>query len=224
MIKTVCMLEAGDAALSPPPQVDILSLSRNDQRAFWINVYNVLVIHATAVKGWPSSPLQRKSFFSETSYHVSGHDISLDGIEHGVLRGNSPPPALLLPAGRSFTNTDPRRFWALPLDPRIHFALNCGARSCPPIRVYSGENIEEELTAVAEAFLEGELKVKEGQGKEGVTVVTSKLLQWYSGDFGATDVEKLQWLLPYLAPKVREQLKGKVSFEYRDYDWTGNGV
>ena len=66
--------------------------------------------------------------------------------------------------------------------------------------------------------------MREGQGKEGVTVVTSKLLQWYSGDFGATDVEKLQWLLPYLAPKVREQLKGKVSFEYRDYDWTGNGV
>jgi hypothetical protein len=78
--------------------------------------------------------------------------INFSEIEHGVLRGNqkSPNPFLL---GRPFGEKDPRISLAFKIvDPRVHFALVCGAKSCPPIRFFNAENLENGLKLAAESF------------------------------------------------------------------------
>ena len=76
-------------------------------------------------------------FFYQASYIIGGNVYSLNDIESGVLRANRKPVAALK---RPFSRSDPRLEVALPEpEPRIHFALVCGARSCPPIKLYSAE-------------------------------------------------------------------------------------
>lgn len=58
--------------------------------AFFINVYNMLVIHGTVVRGAPTNTAARLAFFDGISYQLGGHEYSANDIEHGVLRGNRP--------------------------------------------------------------------------------------------------------------------------------------
>lgn len=54
-----------------------------------------------------------------------------------------------------------------PMDPRIHFALVCGAKSCPPIKLYSSDTLQEALTGAAEAFCASEVIVDVAAKKVG---------------------------------------------------------
>lgn len=65
-------------------------MSAAELTAFFINVYNMLVIHATVARGAPADIAARLSFFSSISYQLGGHEYTADEIEHGVLRGNRP--------------------------------------------------------------------------------------------------------------------------------------
>ena len=76
------------------------------------------------------------------------------------------------------------------VDPRVHFALNCGARSCPPVSCYSGETLDEELRLAATGFCEDDANVS--VTADASTVRLSMLFEWYRGDFGATDREVLE--------------------------------
>ena len=129
--------------------VDVHALTRAERVAFFLNVYNALVVHATAVVGPPSGFFDRLSYFDRHAYDIGGHAYTCDDIEHGVLRGNRPGAAsleaILGAPGVSrgpFGSGDPRAaHTCVPMDPRIHFALVCGARSCPPIRTYTAEGL-----------------------------------------------------------------------------------
>lgn len=69
-------------------RVDIESASREEKLAFFINVYNALVIHANVVRGPATSLWQRYKFFNHSRYIIGGHSYSLQDIENGVLRAN----------------------------------------------------------------------------------------------------------------------------------------
>lgn len=89
-----------------------------------------------------SSVLDACSLLQSASYIIAGQALSLDEIENGLLRGNRKPPMSLWPV---FMPWDRRRSGALntkDVDPRIHFALNCGAKSCPLVRVYSADKLD----------------------------------------------------------------------------------
>ena len=199
--------------------------------AFWLNLYNCLVLHATAVLGAPSCPASRKAFFSGATggaYDVGGLRFSADAIEHGVLRANRAP---LGAAGPIFAPADPRARLALrSLDPRIHFALNCGAKSCPPIRLYVAQDIDNGLALAARAFIEGSLEVD----PPARVARASKLLDWYGADFGAAPAEILAVLREYLPPtsELHMQLSTlldappgapPVELRFDAYDWATNG-
>ncbi|CAI5474209.1 unnamed protein product [Closterium sp. Yama58-4] len=224
-------------------KVDVLALPRPHRKAFWINIYNSLVLHATLALGPPQSALDRKRFFSHSSYLIAGHTFSLDDIEHGILRGNRATIGLpFFPGKCPFGGSDPRRFYSLPpADPRIHFALNCGARSCPPIRLFSGDAIDSELDTAAGAFLEGDVRVVEDGRKSGgkerdggvgceLVLEVTKLLDWYGVDFGENEEARVRWILPYLKAQVRAQVEGAlatgkaVRLQFRPYDWTSNSL
>eukprot|EP00884_Botryococcus_braunii_P017002 jgi/Botrbrau1/3986/Bobra.0365s0058.2 len=142
-------------------KVDVSGLTRDERMAFYINTYNALVIHGLAVFGPAEGTIQRLSWFNAVKYDIAGMSFSANDIEHGILRGNRSSPAsfgslLGFKGGHYFRSDDPRVSQiCLPMDPRIHFSLVCGAKSCPPIRVYTAEGLEEGLTAAACAFCEG---------------------------------------------------------------------
>jgi len=220
---------------------ELLSLSREEKMSFFINVYNALVIHALVAVGPATSTLARLKWFDNISYTIGGVRFSSNDIEHGVLRGNAASPASIfsllglgklgIPVPKTFpssSSSDPRAGLAIhPIDPRIHFALNCGAVSCPPIRVYSSDKLEFGLAAAASAFCAGEVDVD----VEGKKVTLSMILKWYGGDFGGKK-ELLEFLVKYcseeqgrrlseLMSRVKEVEK-EVKLEFRPYDWSVN--
>lgn len=152
---------------SARPAARQAAAKRAEKIAFFVNVYNALIVHGTVALGAPASLLKRLSFFGDVRYRIGGHAFSANDIEHGVLRDNAASPASVgaligvhflkkaqLPEG------DARRGLRVsPLDPRIHFALVCGAKSCPPIKLYTPDNLEEGLQVRATPVS------RRGQGK-----------------------------------------------------------
>lgn len=207
-------------------RVSIEDMSEATKLAFFINIYNVLVIHGTVVKGVPGGLIQRYKFFSSTCYTIGGHLWSLNDIENGILRSNRSSMATLYrtPLGPS----DPRTPLILPtVDPRIHFALNCGARSCPPIKTFSGEEVHQQLEVATGAYLEGEDALVVDTPRKQIKL--SMLFKWYAVDFGNTREEVLAWVLEHLADpskkKVMEEVMKEegVKVSYIPYDWGNNG-
>jgi len=197
--------------------VDFASLSPAARTAFCLNLYNILVVHAYGEVGVPKSIA---GFYPSIRYHIQGHLYSCDDLEHGVLRANRPSPSGPDPL---FGPDDPRRPNALPaVDHRIHFALNCGARSCPPVKYYNAERVDEELELAAQAFLEQPTSL--AVSLDPPVLRLSRLLLWYARDFGDDDREVAETLLQHLRGAKRAALETLVrrpfTVEHFDYDWT----
>jgi len=188
--------------------------SRDTRLAFWINVYNALVLHGIVNLGVRRSVARAWNFFGRVAYRVDGAVFSLDDVEHGVLRGNR---RRILPPLRPFAARDPRRRLALsPLDPRIHFAINCGARSCPPVEVYRAEAIDAQLDLATRSFVNSEVSLEDGR------IVCSRLFKWYRGDFEVAG-GLTAFLLRYLddGPTRRALANGAApAVAFRSWDWS----
>ncbi len=208
--------EALETAARRLPGLDLAALdARQTRLAFWINVYNALALHAIVALGLERSVWQVVGFFWRVSYRVGPWLLSLDEIEHGILRGNR---RRLVPPWPPFLPGDPRRVLALPeVDPRVHFALTCGAASCPPVRLYRGSTVDVQLEAAARHFINSEV-VLDAAGR----IACSRLFRWYRADFG--DGQALRaFLLRHLDDgPVRAALLGGAApcQTFRPYSWT----
>ncbi len=196
-------------------------LSRDEQLAFWINVYNVIVIHGVIELGVRDSVKEVRNFFRRIQYQIGHMFFTPDDIEHGILRGNRRPPNSLL---KLFRGSDSRlKFMVKPIEPRIHFALVCASSSCPPIEVYTAGGLEKELTIAAEAFLNGG-SVKIHSKRKLVSL--SRIFKWYREDFGKNQVEVLRFIAPYLYKAEDrdfiEENAADIKLTYQDYDWRLN--
>ena len=151
--------------------------ARPARLAFWLNVYNALVLHGIVRLGVRTSVLRTWNFFGRVSYRVGGLVLSLDDIEHGVLRGNA---RRKLPPLRPFAHGDPRLALVLaPPDPRYHCAITCGAASCPAVGVYRADAVDAQLDVAARGFVNQEVTLA------GPRVVCSRIFKWYRDDFEA---------------------------------------
>jgi len=187
---------------------------RQARLAFWINVYNALVLHGIVELGIRRSVHQVRLFFMRVSYRIDGFRLSLDDIEHGVLRANRRRP---FPPFRPFGRLDPRGALALDaVDPRIHFALHCGARSCPPAGVYRSQAIDQQLDAATRNFVNETVSVDDA-GR----VRCPKIFRWYRDDFQAGEGLVL-FLLRYLDDgAVRAALAAAPArLRFTPYQWT----
>lgn len=205
-------------------RVELLSLSREEKLAFFINIYNALVIHGYLRLGAPTNMWQRYRFFNYVSYLIGGEVFTLQDIENGVLRGNRKGIAQLL---KPFSKTDPRLQVALPdAEPLIHFALNCGAKGCPPIKTYTPQDIDSQLRTAAEAFLENDDACTVDSGKREVRL--SQIFKWYKVDFGGTDEKLLKWVLEHMGDSPKKTSlqgvlsAGKTKVSFLPYDWSTN--
>ncbi len=202
--------------------MDPAGLVRREERiAFWINLYNVIVIHGVIALGIKDSVKEVWNFFRRVYYQIGGQRFAPEDMEHGILRGNRRPPYSLF---RRFGARDPRLALRVePMDPRIHFTLVCGASSCPFIDVYTPENLEEELTIAAETFISAGGAVLDRDNRR---LSLSRIFMWYAPDFGATQTERLRFIAPYFFAEADRQFimdnAGSLAISYQDYDWRLN--
>ncbi|KAH0452151.1 hypothetical protein IEQ34_019450 [Dendrobium chrysotoxum] len=199
-------------------RVDLDCLSREEKLAFFINLYNMMVIHAILTCGFPVGPLDRRKFLGDFKYVIGGYSYSLSAIQNGVLRGNQRPPYNLT---KPFGPKDRRSKVALPYpEPLVHFALVSGTRSGPALRCYSPNDIDKELVEAARIFLRNGGVVLDAEAK---VISVSKILR-YSVDFGKNEVEVLKHAANYLEPKKSEELlellaSTQLKVIYQPYDW-----
>lgn len=176
--------------------------------------------------GIGASSRTRSAFFNGVKFNVQGEIYSFQDWEHGFLRGNRKAPYSLK---AQFARKDPRLILAQTIgdpDCRVHFALNCGAKSCPPVRTFTADGIDEELRIVSQAFCEDldncEINVKKR------TIYLNKILSWYMGDFCNREKDLPRKVIEYLRGEKKEQLQkllddGKgIYVTYKTYDWGSN--
>jgi hypothetical protein len=202
------------------------TLSSDQERlAFWINLYNALVVDGVITQGVTqsvgSNSLRLLAFFRQTAYNVGGHRMSCDDIEHGVLRGNRGHPMV---PGPHFTSTDSRLAWTIdPVEVRIHFTLNCAGRSCPPIQVYTADRLDEQLDIASRNFVNDDVKLD----VDNKQLHLSAIFKWFQADFGGRE-GVLDFLVEHLPEGERKiwlaEHKNQASFRYKLYDWGLNST
>lgn len=182
--------------------------SPKQKKAFWINIYNANIQYILTKN--PSLYESRSAFFSKEQIQIANQSLSFDDIEHGILRGSTWKLSLGY-IKNPFAPEFETKFRLGSTDPRIHFALNCGAMSCPPIAIYSAENFEEEIDKVAALFLNRVSNFNTEKNE----VTTTALFTWFRGDFGGTSGARKMLVQYGVLPKESD-----ADIEYADYDWT----
>ncbi len=173
--------------------------------ALWINLYNALVIRQVLAR-WPLASIRPSlagvpnwplflAFFSRPVITLQGQPLSLDRIEHGLLRP---------------------RFG----DPRLHFALVCAARGCPLLRpeAYRPERVGAQLEEDARRFLGNPLKLRFDPARR--TLHCSRIFQWYRRDFLAVAPSIAAYVGRH-RPDL--DLPADVRIAWLPYDWALNG-
>lgn len=188
--------------------------------AFWINIYNVLVVHGIIELNIKNSVNEISGFFEKVSYKIGNYIFSLDDIEHGILRGNVKKYFF---TRRSFSNNDPRIHLILnKLDPRIHFSLVCGSKSCPPIGTYQEEKIDKQLDLAASSFINSDDILID---RENNKIIISKIFKWYGKDFG-TQSDLIKFIAKHRKNEADKSFLIKnfsnISIKYFSYNWNLN--
>ena len=184
-----------------------------------------MIKYAFIKVGIGSSDLQRFSFFSSVSFCIGGDTYSFNEFENGILRGNRKAPfAIQTP----FSTGDTRlQYIVKDVDPRIHFGLNCGARSCPPVKKFTAAAIDEELRIVASAFTEDDGNVLIDDVKYELHLTT--IMSWYRVDFAESKTKLPEAVVQYLRGDRKERLEKmiqhkekSIKVKFLKYDWSTN--
>lgn len=185
--------------------VPVSSLNRDQQFAFWVNLYNAQTVR-TVLNHIPVSSIQdiniSPGLFATGPWgadlmRVEDQPLSLNNIEHRILRP----------------------LWQ---DPRIHYAVNCASIGCPDLqpRAFMGDTLEQQLNGAAEAFVNSERAIQ----IDGDRLIVSSLYDWFFEDFGGTDASLLAHLKHYAAPALKARLDGFSAISDDRYDWSLNAA
>jgi len=185
--------------------VAISNYSRNEQKAFWINVYNALTLDlilsrfpVASIRDINISPgLITRGPWGAKLFTMEGEKLALDDIEHRILRP----------------------IWK---DNRIHYALNCASLGCPHLQplAYSAENSEALLEKGAREFINHPRGVSIQKGRLQV----SSIYVWFQEDFGGTAEDLMEHWQNYADPPLAEALGKYNGGLTHDFDWRLNGA
>ncbi len=184
-------------------RVAISEYGRDEQFAYWFNVYNAVTVR-TVLEHYPVRSMRNVGMvpswlgggpWDRSRIRIEGEPLSLNDIEHRILRRN----------------------WR---DPRIHYAINCGALGCPnlPRQALLGEGIDGTLHGLAVDFINS----PPGLRFEGDQLHACRIFSWFREDFGGTETALLQHLRRYAAPDLRERLQGRTRIDGYHYNWSLN--
>jgi len=178
------------------------------RKAFWINVYNVFTqLHLEAS---PEGYENRARFFGEAFIPIAQQQFSLNKVEHGILRRSQVLWGLgLIP--KPFPGKLEKRLRVEERDYRVHFALNCGAVSCPPIAYYEWEKLDEQLELAEASFIAADSEYDSTRNE----VTVSRILSWYRADFGGKKGIRQLLVKHAVIPKG-----AKPRIRFRSYNWS----
>jgi hypothetical protein len=177
-------------------------------KAFWLNIYNAFT--QVLLQNDATAYNHRSKFFKSKQIVIAGKKMSLDFIEHRILRRSE----LKLGLGyvKIFFPTSLEKQLRLgSKDYRIHFALNCGAKSCPPIAFFDDEKLEQQLSIAEKSFIMSDAQYDEANN----TVAVSKIFSWFRGDFGGKKDIRNLLLKHNIIPRNK-----KVRLKFKEYDWS----
>lgn len=199
--------KAGRAALGAYIEsleaVDPAALPRDEQFAFWVNLYNALTVRVV-VDRYPVASIRDISIspglfargpWGRKLVRVAGRDLSLDDIEHVILRPEFG-------------------------DPRVHYAVNCASWSCPDLALepYEGATLDAQLDAAARRYVNS----PRGADFRGTRLTASSIFSWYKKDFGGTEAALLAHLRKYAEPELAAALAKATRVSSYEYDWALN--
>ncbi len=180
--------------------IDIQRFTRDEQRAYWINLYNALTVMlildhrpvASIVDIDISPGLLARGPWDRKLIEIAGEPVSLNDVEHRILRP----------------------IWR---DPRLHYAVNCASLGCPNLlpTAFTGANGEALLEAAAHAYVNH----RRGARIEGGRLTVSKIYAWFADDFGGGDEAVIGHLKRYAEPPLKQALEGRVAIDDYEYDW-----
>ena len=178
--------------------------NRNQQLAYWINLYNMETVYLV-LQHYPLESIRdiKAGYFSSGPWDqklltVQGTNLTLNDIEHRIIRP----------------------LWN---DPRIHAAVNCASISCPNLlrKPYQGQKIDQQLNEAFRKFVNSDKGVK----IKGNQVWVSKIFDWYGQDFGDSPEQIKAFISAYLKDAQTEQaLKQAATLHYQSYNWQLNSV
>lgn len=192
-----------DGYLERLATVPISRFNRPQQFAFWVNLYNALTLRVI-LDHYPVGSIRdidiSPGLFSDGPWggkliEVEGRPLSLDDIEHRILRP----------------------VWK---DPRIHYAVNCAALGCPNLQItaFTAENSEKLLAKAAREYINHPRGVRVADGE----LTVSSLYDWYADDFGGSDEAIIGHFNRYAAPVLKGALRGLTRIGGDGYDWALN--
>lgn len=161
--------------------------------AFYLNAYNATVIDAVIANLPIDSVMKVDGFFKTVKHKIGGKEMTLDDLENKIVRPEFK-------------------------DPRVHFGLVCGAKSCPPLKskAFTESNVQTLLEKNAKSFIKSATKI------EGDSVSTSKLFEWFADDFKAKEGSVANYLAQYL-PEHKDVLGAQtVKIHFTEYNWALN--
>jgi hypothetical protein len=191
-----------DQYLATLETVDPEGLARNEQFAFYINAYNAWTIKLI-LTGYPGLKSIKdlgsifQSPWKREIARINGKTLTLDDIEHNILRPNFK-------------------------DPRVHFAINCASKSCPPLisEPYRGATLDAQLNKVTRDFVNAPGSYR----LDGDILWVSSIFKWFSGDFNDDPVGFYRKYAEGNLKKILEKKREHLQVKYLDYDWSLNGT
>lgn len=175
--------------------------ARAEQKAYWVNLYNAATVQIV-LQHYPVKSITKikSGFFSfgpwdKKLLQVDGQDLSLNDIEHRILR-------------------------PIFQDPRLHYALNCASLGCPSLasKAYTAQSLEAMLDAAAVAFINSPAGVE----ISGDRLVVSSIYDWFVADFGASQTGVIKHLRRYAQGERSAALSRLNSIQGYQYDWSLN--
>jgi len=191
--------------LSAMQAVPVSDHNRDEQLAYWINLYNALTVDVVlrhypveSIRDIDISPgLFADGPWGKTLLTIEGREVSLNDIEHRILRP----------------------IWK---DARVHYAVNCASLGCPNLqqRAYSANDINMQLDSAARDYVNHPRGVR----VEGQELYVSSIYSWFQVDFGQTEAEVIRHLQIHAAPELAKQLEDIKFFTDDHYDWSLNSL
>lgn len=175
-------------------------LNRDEEMAFWFNLYNAKTIDVI-LDNYPLSSIRKLGAFNSGPWdnknmNVAGYgEMSLNDVEHGTLRAN----------------------WD---EPRIHYAVNCASYGCPNLKdsPWTAETLEEDLEAAAAGYINHPRGFRVENGK----VTASKIFNWYKEDFGGNNDGILEHARQYAEGDLADALNEATKINGFEYNWDLN--
>ncbi len=192
---------------------DLSRMSSNESMAYWINAYNAftlqLICENYPVKsindihagGLVLGSVLRKTAWDKPFIVINDQVYTLNHIEHKILRPQYK-------------------------DPRIHFAIVCAAKSCPPLRseAYEASRLDQQLDDQAKTFLVRRTDLNFFEERKKAANL-SAIFKWFRDDFGENNEKLLLYVSRYLAEPVADSIKknpGAWRIKFNPYDWNLN--